>query len=312
MVFLVSTPALLAKSKDELAIRALLDKYKEAGNSTDDALVTRLLTEISPTGGPFYTAFGDISRSVTDLKNKIELHLQTLASRSFSITTPLHIQIDDKMAWTSYNWKAEEVHNDESQHFLKGRETLVFAKQGTYWKLRHLHTSLPTSIPSAKVPIQVDVRTMLDEEHAIWSALRDEQIGTVEVSPDENDSVLQDDLAYRIQGKETYLSSVRDWVLQNELRSFWLVEPELDIFEDTVLLTDYYFRLLDPKLEILGDTALLTYYYDSSGFSDSGPFSNSGKVTSVYGRRDGKWLALHQHNTLNENDPITYEKQIDY
>ena len=311
MLFLVSTPTLLAESKDERAIRALIVKYEQAANSTDEALVKRLLSEISPVGGPFYTSFGDISRSVTDLKNEIEHHLQALASRSFSITTPFPIQIDGKMAWTSYNWKAESVHNDGSQHFLKGRETLVFANQGKHWKLRHLHSSLPTSVSLTKVPIQVDVKTMLDEEHAIWTALRDQQMDTVEASLDENYSALQEGLAYRIQGKNTYLSSVGDWVSQNELRSFWLVEPELELLGDTTLLTDYYFRFLDPKLEILGDTALLTYYYSSSGSSNNGPFSNSGKVTSVYGRRDGKWLALHQHNTLIDNDPITRERQID-
>ena len=290
MLFLVSAPALLAESKDERAIRILIDRYKQATNSTDDAFVKRLLSEISPAGGPFYTPFGDVSRSVTDLKKEIEHNLQTLASRRFSITTPFSIQIDGKMAWTSYNWRMETVHRDGNQHSLKGRDTLIFAKQGKHWKLRHLHSSLPASLPPTKGSIQVDAKAILDQEHAIWAALRDQQMDTVETSLDEDYSTLQDGQAYRIQGKNAYLSNAGDWISQNELRSF---------------------QLLDPKLEILGDTALLTYYYISSGLSNDEPFSNSGKATSVYVRKDGKWLALHHHNTLNENDPTTHERKID-
>ena len=41
---LVSTPALLSQSKDERAIRILIDRYKQAANSTDDDFVKRLLS----------------------------------------------------------------------------------------------------------------------------------------------------------------------------------------------------------------------------------------------------------------------------
>ena len=181
------------------------------------------------------------------------------------------------------------VHRDGSQHSLKGRDTLIFAKQGKHWKLRHLHSSLPAIAPPTEVSIQVDAKAILDQEHAIWTALRDQKIDTVETSLDENYSTLQDGQAYRIQGKNAYLSSAGDWIAENELRSF---------------------QLLDPKLEILGDTALLTYYYISSGLSHNGPFSHSGKASSVYVRKEGKWLALHHHNTLNEGDLTPREKQV--
>ena len=285
---LVSTPVLLAESKDERAIRLLIDRYKQAANSTDDAFVKRLLSEMSTAGGPFYTPFGNVLKSVTDFKNQIEHDLQTLASRRFSISTPLAIQIDGKMAWTSFNWRMDTIHKDGGQHSLKGRDTLVFAKQGKNWKLRHLHSSLPAHVPPSQGSIQVDAKAILDQEHALWAALRDKQMDTVETSLDENYSALQDGQAYRIQGKNTYLSSAKDWLSQNELKSF---------------------QLLDPKLEVLGDTALLTYYYISSGVSNNGSFSNSGKATSVYVRKDGKWLALHHHSTLNKNDPIAQERK---
>jgi len=88
MLFLVSTPALLAESKDERAIRILIDRYKQAANSTDDAFVKRLLSEISPAGGPFYTPFGNVLRSVTEFKDQIEHDLQPLASRRHPIAHP--------------------------------------------------------------------------------------------------------------------------------------------------------------------------------------------------------------------------------
>ncbi len=290
MLFLVSTPALLAESKDERAIRILMDRYKQAANSTDSAFVKRLLSEISPAGGPFYTPFGNVLKSVTDFKDQIEHDLQPLASRRFSIETPFAIQIDGKMAWTSFNWRMDTVHRDGGQHSLKGRDTLVFAKEGKNWKLRHLHSSLPAHVPPNQASIQVDAKVILDQEHALWSALRDQKMEAVEINLDENYSTLQDGQAYRIQGKSTYLSSAKDWVSQNELKRF---------------------QLLDPKLEIHGDTALLTYYYTSSGVSNNGPFSDSGKATSVYVQKEGKWLALHHHNTLNEGGPTSREKQVD-
>ena len=136
--------------------------------------------------------------------------------------------------------------------------------------------------------LQTDEQAILDQEHAIWNAFRGHHIDTLKTKLDENYSALRDGQAYRIQGKNTFLSSAADWIAQNELKNF---------------------QLLDPKLEILGDTALLTYYYISSGFSDTGPFSNSGKATSVYVRKDGKWLALHSHKTINENDQTTRERK---
>lgn len=290
MLFLVSTPALLAESKDERAIRILIDRYKQAANSTDDDFVKRLLSGMSTVEGPFYTPFGNVLRSVTDFKDQIEHDLQPLASRRFSISTPFAIQIDGRMAWTSFDWRMDTIHKDGGQHSLKGRDTLVFAKQGKNWKLRHLHSSLPAHVPPNQASIQVDAKAILDQEHALWAALRDEQMDAVEINLDENYSTLQDGQAYRIQGKSTYLSSAKDWVSQNELKSF---------------------QLLDPKLEVLGDTALLTYYYTSSGVSTNGTFSHSGKATSVYVRKDGKWLALHHHNTLNKNDPTTRERKLD-
>ena len=284
---LVSTPALLSQSKDERAIRALIDKFKQAANSTNPTLVKRLLGEISQTGLPFYTPFRDVIRTGAALEAEIETSLQTLASRRFSMTTPFSIQRDGKIAWTSYGWRTDTVHRDGSQHSLEGRDTLIFAKQGRDWKLKHLHSSLPAQVPSTTASSQVDAKAIFDQETALWTALRDQQIDSLASGLDENYSALQDGQAYRIQGKDTYLSSAGDWISQNELRSF---------------------QLLDRKLEILGDTALLTYYYISSGLSHNGLFSHSGKASSVYVRKEGKWLALHQHHTLNEGDPTPREK----
>ena len=291
ILFLVSTPALRADNKDDRALRELVDKFQQAANSTDAARVKRLLGEISQAGGPFYTPFGNVIKSASDLEAEIETSLETLVSRSFSITTPFSIQRDGKMAWTSYSWRTDTVHRDGSQNSLQGRDTLVFTKAGKYWKLKHLHSSIPASLPVTQASIEMDAQVILDQEHAIWAAFRDQAIDTLAHGLAPNYSALQDGQAYRIQGKNTFLSSAVDWIAQNELRSF---------------------QLLDPKLEILGDTALLTYYYISSGFDEAGSFSNSGKATSVYVRKDGKWRALHTHNTLNKNDNATpREREVD-
>ena len=290
ILLLASPPALPADSKEDRAIRELVDKFRQAANSTDAIRVKRLLGEISQPGGPFYTPFGNVIRSAGDLEAEIETSLETLVSRSFSITSPFSIQRDDKMAWTSYSWRTDTVHIDGSRHSLRGRDSLVFAKRGKNWKLQHLHSSIPASIPATEVSIQMDAQAVLDQEHAIWTAFKDQQIDTIALGLEENYSALEDGQVYRIQGKNTFLSSAADWIIQNELRSF---------------------QLLDPKLAILGDTALLTYYYVSSGLSEGSPFSHSGKATSVYIRKDGKWLALHSHHTLNESEHTTREREVD-
>jgi ketosteroid isomerase-like protein len=290
-LFLVSMPGLRADNKDDRAIQALVDKFQQAANSTDVTRVQRLLSEISQPGGPFYTPFGNIIRSAKDLEAEIEMELEDLDSRNFSVTTPVSIQRDGKMAWTNYSWRTDLIHTDGSQDTLQGRDTLVFAKIGKNWKLRHMHSSIPASPPITQLSIQMDAQAVLDQEQAIWTAFKDQQIDTLGPKLEENYSALQDGQAYRIRGKNTFLSSATDQWAQNELRSF---------------------QILDPKLAILGDTALLTYYYLSSGFSDNVPFSNSGKATSVYIRKDGQWLALHSHQTLNKNTSTTLrERAVD-
>ena len=275
---LLSAPSLLAQSKDERAVRALIDRFVQAGNSVDAVVVKRVLAEISRTGGPFYEPFGEVITSVTDLQATLISRLQTLASRRFSPITRLSVHMDRKTAWAGFGWQKELTYRDGSQQSFKGRSTLIFEKEGKNWKLKHVHSSVAASPPPTKASLEADVKSILNQERTILNALRDKQLEVVAGGLAENFSAFADDQAYRIQGKDVYLSSVGDWMSQNELRTF---------------------QLLDPKVEVLGDTAVLTYYYSASGSLAGRGFSSSGKATALYVRKEGKWLALHYHNSAN-------------
>ncbi|MFQ5929296.1 MAG: nuclear transport factor 2 family protein [Acidobacteriota bacterium] len=278
LLVLVPAPSLLAQSKDERAVRALIDSFVQAGNSVDAMVVKRLLVEISRTGGPFYEPFGEAITSVTDLEATLVRRLQTLASRRFSPTTRLSVHMDRKTAWASFGWQMELTYRDGSQQPFNGRGTLIFAKEGKNWKLKHFHSSVAASPPPTKASLEADAKSILNQERAVLNAFRDKQLEVVAGALAENFSAFAHDQAYRIQGKDAYLGSVGDWMSQNELRTF---------------------QLLDPKVEVLGDTAVLTYYYSASGSLAGRGFSLSGKATALYVRKQGKWLALHHHNSVN-------------
>ena len=62
------------------------------------------------------------------------------------------------------------------------------------------------------------------------------------------------------------------------------------------------YQMLEPQVRVLGDTALLTYYFTEEGFSTGKEFSNAGKISVVFVRRDGTWRALQEHRSTNRGE----------
>ena len=97
-------------------------------------------------------------------------------------------------------------------------------------------------------------------------------------------SIFGESQAYRLRGKGEILRGLNTCLRQSDLRSY---------------------QMLDPQVQVLGDTALLTYYYSETGMRDGKSFSDAGKISMVYVKQGGKWRVLHEHIAMNQPAPVS-------
>ena len=83
------------------------------------------------------------------------------------------------------------------------------------------------------------------------------------------------------EGKAAEVKGIKDW-----------------IEEPTTVKT----KMLDPKVSIRGDIAWITYYWEDEGTSKGKPFATKGKSTRIFEKVDHKWLCIHGHYTLLEDE----------
>ncbi len=83
------------------------------------------------------------------------------------------------------------------------------------------------------------------------------------------------------EGKDAEVKAIREWI----------EEP-----------TKVHTEMKDPRVTIRGDTAWITYYWSDSGTSKGKPFATKGKSTRIFVRENGKWLCIHGHYTLLEDE----------
>lgn len=82
-------------------------------------------------------------------------------------------------------------------------------------------------------------------------------------------------------GKDAEVKGIKDW-----------------IEEPTKVAT----QMKDPRVTIKGDTAWITYYWSDQGTSKGKPFATKGKSTRIFVNENGKWLCIHGHYTLLEDE----------
>ncbi len=82
-------------------------------------------------------------------------------------------------------------------------------------------------------------------------------------------------------GKKAEVKGIKDWV----------EEP-----------TTVHTEMKDPRITINGDIAWITYYWSDKGVSKGKPFATKGKSTRIFVNEKGKWLCIHGHYTLLEDD----------
>jgi ketosteroid isomerase-like protein len=277
-LLLLSAAPVRAQSRDARAVRALIDRLIQASNSVDPAVVRQALGEFSTTAGPLFPPFGDPPASVSDLGARVEQTLAGLAARTLVTTTPVTVDADRRSAWSAFSWRAEYTFKDGTRRAFDGRATLIFAKEGRTWKLKHWHSSLPATVPPTAAAVSAEEEKILTIERAIWEAHRNRDLIPVQRYFADDVSLFEDGQAYRVQGKREVLNNFESWLARSELQ---------------------HYQLLDPKVVVAGDSALLTYYFTESGLRDGRAFQATGKATTVYVRRDGTWQALHAHFSVN-------------
>lgn len=277
-LLLLSAAPVRAQSRDARAVRALIDRLIQASNSVDPVVVRQALGEFSTTAGPLFPPFGDPTASVSDLGARVEQTLAGLAARTLVTTTPVTVNADRRSAWSAFSWRAEYTFKDGTRRAFDGRATLIFAKEGRNWKLKHWHSSLPATVPPTAAALSAEEEKIVEIERSIWETFRSRDFSPLEKYFADDISHFDDDQAYRIQGKREVLRLFESWLARSELQ---------------------HYQLLDPKVVVAGDSALLTYYYTESGLTGGRPFQATGKATTVYVRRNGTWQALHAHFSVN-------------
>ena len=278
IALLASAGTVQAQIKDEQAIRALIDRGIQAGNSVDMNIVRQLFGEYSQVGGPFYPPFGNPLASVAEVEGFATQMLGQVSARSYAATSPIAVHVDRSTAWATYTWRTDVTFKDGTQRSFEGRSTLSFAREGKSWKISHWHSSLPAVLPPTSATVNAEAQTILQVERSAWEALKNKQGAGWESYFAEDASILTEGQAYRIRGKADILSRLASWLEQAELRSY---------------------QILDPQVQVFGDTALLTYYFTESGVAAGKEFSNAGKLSVVFIKQRGAWRALHEHRSVN-------------
>ena len=66
--------------------------------------------------------------------------------------------------------------------------------------------------------------------------------------------------------------------------------------------TKVHTEMKDEIINVTGDTAWITYYWEDGGTSKGKPFATKGKSTRIFVKENGKWLCIHGHYTLLEDE----------
>ena len=274
---LVARPA-WAQSQDERAVRALLDRFIQSANSTDPKLSQQNLADHSRSGGPFFPPFTSRLGSVAEVEAMVNQTQGQVTSRNYAATSPITVRVDKNHAWAAYTWQAGLTFKDGSRYSYQGRATAAFVREGKTWKFAHWHSSIAAPPPLTAAARDAEAQKLIEMERSAWEAIRSKQLAALENYFADDASVFVEGSAYRLSGKANLLRGLAAFTESSDLRSF---------------------QILEPQVQLLGDTALLSYYFTEAGTSGGKEFSSAGKITMVFVKQDGVWRALHEHRSVN-------------
>ncbi|MBI1939873.1 MAG: nuclear transport factor 2 family protein [Acidobacteria bacterium] len=267
-----------AQSRDERDIRALVDRALQAVSTVDPKAAKQILAEYAPGAGPFFPPFTASLNSVADVESDLVQTLPQLSARTVTATGPVNVKVDKNSAWATLPWKADVTFKDGTRRSFSGRSTLTFARDRKNWKIAHWHHSLPAPPPLTGSALQAEADAILKMERDAWEAAKNKQMDAFADYFTEDASMFGEGQAYRVRGKADLMRGLEAWINQNDLRSY---------------------QLLDPQVQVVDNTALVTYYFSVAGTRAGKDFSESGKVSMVYVKQDGKWRVLHEHSSAS-------------
>lgn len=264
----------LAQSPDERAIRALIDRTIQGNNSVDEKVVKQSMTDMGTNAGPFFPPFTASVGTATELDRLVSRILALVSARSFTVTGPMTVRAEKNVGWANYTWRADVTFKDGTQRSFDGRTTATFVREGKTWKYAHWHSSLAAPFPVTSKEREVEGQAILKIERDAWEAAKNKQLNSFVDYFAEDASIFSESQAYRLRGRADIMRDLEASFKQVDLQSY---------------------QILDPQVQVLGDTALLTYYFTESGVRDGKSFTNSGKISMLFMKQDGKWRALHEH-----------------
>jgi ketosteroid isomerase-like protein len=276
-ILLAMRPA-MGQSKEERAIRGLIDKTIQANNSVDPNVVKQEITDMGPGAGPFYPPFTASVTSAAELQPLVDRILGAVSVRTFSAAGPITIRADRNLGWAAYTWHAEVTFKDGTRRSFDGRTTATFLRDRKNWRYAHWHSSLVEPYPLSGKELEAEGQKILQIERDAWEAAKTKNLEAFNEYWADDASVFSEGQAYRLTGKADVMRDMESWFKQVDLQSY---------------------QMLDPQVQVLGDTALLTYYFTETGQRDGRSFSTAGKISMVFVQQDGKWRALHEHISTN-------------
>ena len=267
-----------AQSREEREVRALLDRVIQATNSTDEKAALLVLDDLSRAGGPYVHPFAQVLRTNADVEANVKQRVAQVASIRYAATSPISVRVDKNLAWANYQWHAELKLKDGTQHSADGRATFAFVREGKGWKIAHWHSSIAAPAPLTSAARDAEAQKIIETERNAWEALKARKPEALADYFAEGASIFVEDSAYRLSGKANLDRALASFLQTTELRSY---------------------QMLDPQVQVLGDTAVLTYYFTESGAAAGKEFSSAGKITMVFVKQGGTWRALHEHRSVN-------------
>lgn len=279
--------AVRAQSRDERDIRALLDRFTRSANSTDQKLAQQDLADHSSSGGPFFPPFVSSLGSFSDLDAFLKQSREQVIARSYEATSPINLHVDRNLAWAAYTWRASFTFKDGTQHSYIGRATATLVREGKAWKFVHWHSSIVAPEPLTAATREAEAQKVIEVERKAWEAIKNRQPDALANYFADDASIFIEGSAYRMTGKADLVRALTTHTESTELRSY---------------------QMLEPQVYVLGDTALLTYYFTEEGISAGKEFTNAGKISMVFVKRDGTWRALHEHRSTNRGDQTSLSR----
>ena len=268
-----------AQGQDERAIRGVVDQYVRSMSSVDPAVSNQIFNQVAPFSGPYYPVFVQRAGTPDDVRTSLARVMKNVSVRRMEKNGEVTVRVDRRMGWAEFAWRWHLTFRDGSKQNLRGRTTLIFSKDRKDWRIVHSHSSLPGTLPPSGAEKEAAKKRIVRIEQDAWDALKENRTEAFSGYFAKDVSLFEDGQAYRTRGKPEAMRAVQAFLDRGEVRSW---------------------QMLDPQVQVVGDTAVLTYYFSQSGSTHGKDFHLSGKESVIFVKENGDWRVIHKHRSSNQ------------